>query len=148
MTSVQGKTGMPVAVVMNVFHTSLGIAHSLRGIPVIGFDLLVQESSQTEETANDFIDGSRRRGVHLAVGNGVPSFRIMPELTISGAEIDKMIDVMDQALSELGTGKAEKREDWPKNPSTGRLFENHPVKRVTSGLWRSAPEDWLNEARE
>jgi 2,2-dialkylglycine decarboxylase (pyruvate) len=132
---------------------SLGGKHSFVGSVrgqglMIGFDLMVEDASQTEEMANDFMYGCRRRGVHLTFGYGSRSFRIIPPLTISHAQIDQAIDVMDRSLSGLGTRKTGKREDWPNNPYTSHLHRNHPVKRVISGLWRSAPEDWLNKARE
>ena len=58
------------------------------------------------------------------------------------------IDVMDRSLAALGTQKIGKRDDWPKNPNTSRLYQRHPFRRVISGLWRSAPEDWLRKAKE
>jgi 2,2-dialkylglycine decarboxylase (pyruvate) len=132
---------------------SLGGRHSFVGAVrgqglMIGFDLMVEDASQAEEMANDFMYGCRRRGVHLTFGYGSRSFRIIPPLVISHAEIDRAIDVMDRSLTELGTQKAGKRENWPKNPCTSRLHRDHPVKRVISGLWRSAPEEWLAKAKE
>ena len=57
MTSSQGKAGMPVAVAMNMLYTGLGIARSpgQQGISAIGFNLMAEESSQTEEAADDFM---------------------------------------------------------------------------------------------
>ncbi len=132
---------------------SLGARHSLIGGVrgqglMIGFDLMVENDSQTEEIANDFMYGCRQRGVHLTFGYGSKSFRIIPPLTITHAQIDRAIDVMDQALAQLRTQKAGKRENWPKNPCTNRLHQSHPVKRVVSSLWRSAPEDWVTKAKE
>ena len=115
---------------------------------MIGFDLMVEDTSQAEEMANDFMFGCRQRGVHLTFGYGSRSFRIIPPLTISHAEIDRAIDVMDRSLAALGTQKIGKRDDWPKNPNTSRLYQRRPVRRVISGLWRSAPEDWLRKAKE
>ena len=74
---------------------------------MIGLDLMVEESSQMEETASDFTYGCRRRGVHLLFGCGIRSFRIIPPLTISRAEINKAIDLTDEALNER-TGKRER----------------------------------------
>ncbi|HTR37109.1 MAG TPA: aspartate aminotransferase family protein [Bryobacteraceae bacterium] len=115
---------------------------------MIGFDLLVPDASQTEEMANDFMYGCRQRGVHLTFGYGSRSFRVIPPLTISFAHIDRAIEVMDQSLAALGTKKTSKREDWPKNPSTRELYRSRPVQRVISGLWRSAPVDWVRKAKE
>jgi 2,2-dialkylglycine decarboxylase (pyruvate) len=132
---------------------SLGGKHSFVGGVrgqglMIGFDLTIENASQTEEMANDFMYGCRRRGVHLTFGYGSRSLRIIPPLSISHAQIDRAIDVMDQSLGELGTKKTGKRENWPKNPCTSLLHRDRPVRRVVSGLWRSAPEDWLRKAKE
>jgi 2,2-dialkylglycine decarboxylase (pyruvate) len=132
---------------------SLGRKHSFVGSVrgqglMIGFDLVVEDPAKTEEMANDFMYGCRRRGVHLTFGYGSRSFRVIPPLTISRAQIDRAIDVMDQALTELGTRKSGKREDWPKNSCTSQLHQDRPVKRVISGLWRSTPEEWVQKARE
>lgn len=115
---------------------------------MIGFDLIIEDESQTEEMACDFMYGCRRRGVHLTFGYGYRSFRIIPPLTISHAEIDRAIDVMDQSLAALEARKTGQRENWPKNPRTSLLYRNRPVKRVISGLWRSTPEDWVRKAKE
>lgn len=113
MTSGQGETEMPAAVVMNMFHTGRVIVRNLGegGVAVIGFDHILEEFSQIKETDNDFMRGCRRRGVHLALGYSIRSFRMIQQLTISRAEIDKAIDVMDQASSELGivVGRREAR---------------------------------------
>ena len=127
-------------------HSFIG---SVRGQGLmIGFDLIVEDASQTEEIANDFMYGCRQRGVHLTFGYGSRSFRIIPPLTISHAEIDRAIDAMDRSLAALGTKKTSKRENWPKNPCTSLLYRDRPLKRVISGLWRSAPEDWVRKAKE
>jgi len=132
---------------------SLGRTHSflgsLRGQGLmIGFDLVVEDSATTEEMANDFMYGCRRRGVHLTFGYGSRSFRIIPPLTISRAEIDRAINVMDEVFTGLSMKKSGSRDDWPKNPCTSRMQKDRPVKRVISGLWRSSPEEWVHKARE
>jgi 2,2-dialkylglycine decarboxylase (pyruvate) len=115
---------------------------------MIGFDLCVEDSSQAEELANDFMYGCRRRGVHLTFGYGSRSFRIIPPLIISHSEIDRALEVMDQSLRELGTKKPGKRENWPRNRHTSALFEQRPLKRLVSGLWRSAPQQWFQKAKQ
>ena len=52
----------------------------------------------------------------------IPSFRIIPELTISPPEIDKAIDVMDEALAEAGTGKSRAAGKPPCEASDLRLI--------------------------
>jgi 2,2-dialkylglycine decarboxylase (pyruvate) len=132
---------------------SLGGKHSLVGNVrgqglMIGFDLMAEDGSPIEEMANDFMYGCRRRGVHLTFGYGSRSFRIIPPLTISHLEIDRAINIMDQALADLETKKTGKRENWPKNPCTSLLYRDRSLQRVVSGLWRSTPEHWVSKAKE
>jgi hypothetical protein len=102
---------------------------------------MVEESSQMEETANDFTYGRRRRGVHLLFGCGIQSFRIIPPLTISRAEINKAIDLTDEALKER-TGKRERRKKSVYQSS----HMSHALRG--SGLWYSVPQARMRKARE
>jgi 2,2-dialkylglycine decarboxylase (pyruvate) len=115
---------------------------------MIGFDLQVEDPILTEDVANDFMYGCRRRGVHLTFGYGNRAFRIIPPLVISHTEIDRAIDIMDQSLGELKTTKSSTRKNWPGNPFTGALLERRPISRIVSGLWRSSPERWFQKAKE
>jgi acetylornithine/succinyldiaminopimelate/putrescine aminotransferase len=131
----------------------LGRKHSLVGNVrgqglMIGFDLLLEELSKTEETANNFMFGCRQRGLHLTFGYGSRSFRIIPPLVISRPEIDFAIDVMDRCLGDLTKRKPSSMENLPINPYTSRLFERRPISRLISSLWKSSPERWLEKARE
>lgn len=101
---------------------------------MIGFDLMFEESSLTGKTVNGFMLGCRRRGVHLTLGFGSPSFRIIPPLTISRAQIDRAIDVMGQALTELASRKTGTRKDWPKNPCTSQLHKRSPWEAGNLGI--------------
>jgi 4-aminobutyrate aminotransferase-like enzyme len=114
---------------------------------MIGFDLLVEDSALTEDIANDFMYGCRHRGVHLTFGYGNRSFRIIPPLVISHAEIDRAIDVMDQTLRTL-TNRPSTRAHWPKNAYTAALQSRRPISRIISGLWTSSPEKIFTKAKE
>lgn len=131
---------------------ALGQKHALVGNVrgqglMIGFDLLLENPALTEDVANDFMYGCRRRGVHLTFGYGNRSFRIIPPLIISHAEIDRAIDVMDQSLGTLQM-RPTNRQYWPSNPYTGALLERRPLSRIVSSLWRSSPEKWFAKAKE
>jgi 2,2-dialkylglycine decarboxylase (pyruvate) len=127
-------------------HTMVG---NIRGQGLmIGFDLLVEDPDKTEEVANDFMYCCRRLGVHLTFGYGNRSFRIIPPLVISHAEIDQAIDIMDRAFREVERGRSGSREYWPANPYTAALFRGRSLSRAISGLWRSTPEQWWHKAKE
>lgn len=114
---------------------------------MIGFDLLLDDPVKAANFANDFMYTCRSHGVHLTFGYGDRSFRIIPPLTISHAEIDFAIQVIEQCLTELSTDRRSKHQDWPKNAFTSRLWQRRRVTQLASRLWRSTPEQWLDKAK-
>lgn len=123
--------------------------HHVRGQGLmIGFDLFPEESAKTEELAHDFMYACRRRGVHLTFGYGSRSFRIIPPLVISHAQVDRAIEVIDACLGELETKQYEKCEHWPRNPYTRSLYQQRPIGRLMSRLWRSTPQEWVQKANQ
>ena len=113
---------------------------------MIGFDLLAKDDIET--VANDFMYSCRHRGVHLTFGYGCSSFRIIPPLVISTAEIDRAIEVIEQALIEVSTrDHSSIREYWPANPQTSRMWQRNPVTKIMSAMWTSTPQRWFERAK-
>ncbi len=115
---------------------------------MIGFDLALENSDQTNLLVNDFMFGCRRRGVHLTYGFGGINFRIIPPLIITRPEMDFAIQVMEETARAVLSKGGTAREGWPANPYTRRLFEKRPWKRILDYWWRSSPEDLVEKGRE
>jgi 2,2-dialkylglycine decarboxylase (pyruvate) len=110
---------------------------------MIGFDLSIEDPATAVEAANGFMYGCRRGGVHLTYGYGSTNFRIIPPLIITRAQIDFAMDVMERSLAQIASNPSSRKEDWPSNPYTRRLLEQHPVKRLLNYWWRSSPQKWV-----
>jgi len=112
---------------------------------MIGFDLAPANSEKAAEVSNGFMYGCRRRGVHLTYGYGSVNIRIIPPLILTREEIDFAIGVMESSLNEvLGASNAGEK-DWPANPYTRRLLEQHPVRRLLNHWWESSPQNWVEK---
>lgn len=115
---------------------------------MIGFDLLLEDSPNTQQVASDFMYACRHRGLHLTFGYDCRTFRIIPPLVISNAEIDRAIDVMAQSLTELRErGHSSQQEYWPANPQTRKLWQRNVAAQVVSAMWTSSPQKWFARAR-
>jgi len=113
---------------------------------MIGFDLIPGDTEDTGELVNGFMFGCRRRGVHLTYGYGGVNFRVIPPLVITRPEIDRAIQVMEEAIK---AAKANPGKDaWPTNPQTSRMFEKHPLRRLLRYAWRSSPAELVDKSRE
>jgi 2,2-dialkylglycine decarboxylase (pyruvate) len=110
---------------------------------MIGFDLQPSDAEAAATIGSAFMYACRRRGVHLTYGYGALSFRIIPPLVITRAEIDFAMEVIEASLAEAIARPGHHKEDWPNNAQTRRLLEQHPVGRLLQYWWRSSPETWL-----
>jgi 4-aminobutyrate aminotransferase-like enzyme len=115
---------------------------------MIGFDLVVDDPRKTALMVNGFMFGCRRRGLHLTYGYGGVNFRIIPPLIITRTEIDFAVQVMEETLRAVLINGCVRREDWPSNPYTMRLFQKHSWRRIWNYWWRSSPEDLLEKGRK
>ena len=115
---------------------------------MIGFDLSPPVPDRAAEAANGLMYGCRRRGVHLTYGYGYVNFRIIPPLVISRSEIDFAVEAIAGSLHEIVARTGAHKEDWPQNPYTRRLLEQHPVGRWLNRWWRSSPEKWVEKGSE
>jgi 2,2-dialkylglycine decarboxylase (pyruvate) len=115
---------------------------------MIGFDFSPRDPARLAEDVNGFMYGCRQRGVHLTYGYGSISFRIIPPLVITRAEIDFAIEVIEKSLEDVRAGRSSSKSAWPSNPFTKRLTENHPWKRMLNSWWHSSPEKWTQKGRE
>ncbi|MBU4490993.1 MAG: aspartate aminotransferase family protein, partial [Euryarchaeota archaeon] len=67
----------------------------------------------------------RQNGVHLKSIHGGKIFRILPPLTISKKEIDKVISVFEEALMKIKKGDYDMRITSPQNPYVLKYKEIH-----------------------
>jgi hypothetical protein len=124
------------------------IAHVRGQGLMIGFDFAPPGRDDAEELANSFMLACRRDGLHLTFGYGGVNFRVIPPLTLTCAEIDFAIGVMEAAAREVLLGKKSGPDYWPVNPYTRRLFENRGWKRYFTYFWKSSPQQLLEKGRE
>lgn len=115
---------------------------------MIGFDLSPADPDTGADAANAFMYSCRRRGVHLTYGYGNVNIRIIPPLIITRSEIDFAVEAIERSLEEIQTKKDSRKEDWPANPHTRRLLEQHPVRRLLNHWWRSSPEKWVEKGSQ
>ena len=119
---------------------------NVRGLGLmIGFDVLAPDAQASGEIINGFMYRCRRRGVHLTYAYGNVSVRIIPPLIVTRSEIDFAIEVIEASLRESLAKSDCGQEDWPQNPYTRRLLEQHPLRSLFKYWWQSSPEQWTRK---
>lgn len=115
---------------------------------MIGFDLLADVPDRSPDAANSFMLLCRERGLHLTYCFGDVTFRIIPPLVITRAEIDKAMDIIDAALQEVLSNPGVGKSVLAANPHLRRSFERGPLRRVVEYCWRSSPETLVAKGKE
>jgi 2,2-dialkylglycine decarboxylase (pyruvate) len=114
---------------------------------MIGFDVLEDDPEKTEQLSLALMYQCRSRGVHLTFGYGNRSFRVIPPLVITRAEIDFAIEVMASSLLAVETGPSCGKQVWPTNPYTRPLLEQGRWGRLMEYWWRSSPQEWMEKGK-
>lgn len=90
-----------------------------------------------------------RSGVHLTYTYFEPVLRFIPPLTITRAQIDTAISVVDDALSKASRKEVRVEDLLPSNPYSRSYIEMLSGKRtlrtVLSRLYETPPEHWLKK---
>lgn len=115
---------------------------------MIGFDVSRDDPQTTPACVNGLMYGCRRRGVHLTYGYGSVNVRIIPPLVITPSEINFALRVIEESIKEAVAKADSGKEDWPSNPYTRRLLEQHSGRRLLDHWWKSSPEEWLEKSRK
>jgi len=119
-----------------------------RGL-MVGFDVFRNPERPVAEAdiGRAIEDRCHDRGVHLqAIQKN--RFRILPPLTIRQAEIDRFVDVLDEALSALGAGTLSSRP--AQNPYTAAYQARQVtgVRAAAHWAWTHSPQTWVKKLHD
>jgi acetylornithine/succinyldiaminopimelate/putrescine aminotransferase len=121
----------------------------VRGVGLmIGFDFLADDAERPADAASSFMLLCRERGLHLTYCFGDVTFRIIPPLVITRAEIDRAIEIIESAGRDVASNPGIGKSAWPENPCTRRLFNNSSWRRIVDYCWRSSPEKLVAKGKE
>jgi 2,2-dialkylglycine decarboxylase (pyruvate) len=117
-----------------------------RGL-MIGMELAADAPARGAEVALHFTLLCEQRGVHLTFTYLEPVIRFIPPLVLTHEDVDFAIGVMDEALTELESGRSDLTRLFPTNEgglaSFNRSRQAMTPSRFFRGLWNNAPKDWL-----
>ncbi len=90
-----------------------------------------------------------RGGVHLTYTYFEPVLRFIPPLTITRAQIDIAVSVLDDALTKVSRKEVRFEDLLPSNPYSRRYIETlsgkRTLKTVLSRSYETPPEHWLKK---
>jgi 2,2-dialkylglycine decarboxylase (pyruvate) len=91
-----------------------------------------------------------RRGLHLTFSYFEPVLRIIPPLTITRAEIDLAVSILDDSLAALEAGGVDLLDVIPRNNRSGPFVKGmvraSPVD-LARRMWNTSPSQWLRKLR-
>lgn len=86
------------------------------------------------------------KGLHITFSYFEPVVRFIPPLTISKEEIDMAIEILDEALGVIESGKTNFSNYIPKNKRSGpfiRHLNGYPFTlKLLGKMWKTSPQEW------
>jgi 2,2-dialkylglycine decarboxylase (pyruvate) len=125
-------------ILSNVRGRGLMIGIDVNSVPARGWS--------REQTGRVFEYHCRAAGVHVkSIFNGA-TFRILPPLTISNTEIDRVLEVFEEVSRRMRSGDNLAPPKGSRNPFTKKLEEARAetltLKKALSKAWEMSPARW------
>jgi hypothetical protein len=95
-----------------------------------------------------FVLGCQARGVHLTHTYYEGALRIIPALTISRQDIDFALNVFDDTLTDLVSGRLDPGKFHNTNPVVRSILSRSRVRKSLRRLWETSPSYWLRKLKE
>lgn len=117
-----------------------------RGL-MIAFELVrSRESGEPwSEMLTPFVLACNSRGVHVTYTYYEGAIRVIPPLNISRGEIDFAVEVFDQTLGELESGKLSAAQHEQKNPVIRRILNRSSLRQKLRRMWETSPQYWARK---
>jgi 4-aminobutyrate aminotransferase-like enzyme len=94
----------------------------------------------------------KQRGVHMTYTYFEPVLRFLPPLTITTAQIDFAVSVLDESLGIALKREVSLGDVIPKNPFTrkyvDKLTGKNTVSKIASRLYETSPSYWIKKLNE
>lgn len=120
-----------------------------RGL-MLAFDLVADRDSMRPDPKAliSFVLGCQARGVHLTHTYYEGALRIIPALTISRQDIDFALNVFDDTLTDLVSGRLDPGKFHNTNPVVRSILSRSRVRKSLRRLWETSPSYWLRKLKE
>jgi 2,2-dialkylglycine decarboxylase (pyruvate) len=125
----------------------------VRGIGLmLGMEIGNYPKGSEHELCNLIVTLCENRGVHLTYTYYEPVIRFIPPLTLSKAEVDIAISVLDESIATAIEGNVSIESVMPGNPFSRKFIEStrarKTFKRVATRLFETSPQYWLQKVKE
>lgn len=116
---------------------------------MIGIDAVksTEKKLSASEVGQFFEYFCRRRGVHLKSIHGGKIFRLLPPLTITRDEIDRVISIFEDVLKAMQTEKLDIKDTYPQNAFALQRKQASEQKLTWKGLlkkgWQTSPDQMV-----
>jgi 2,2-dialkylglycine decarboxylase (pyruvate) len=129
------------------------ILTDVRGIGLmLGMEIGNYENGSEQELCMLIVGLCERNGVHLTYTYWEPVLRFIPALTLAREEIDRAIEVLDDAISTALKGDVSLDSLLPSNPYSRQfiagLSARKTLKKVVSRLYDTSPRYWIQKMRQ